>query len=118
MDDKAAYAIVDITKLTSAQRAAVKEDAMMGGGQLGLTVVEEYHNGPAREYLYGYYYGTSAEAKYLASGLVDSADGAADAETLREQAQQQASTTAADISAKEEAEVAAIAGAPVNKARR
>lgn len=126
-----AYFLVDLAVLSAAQRAAVLEDAMAGGQEYGVIVVEEHVNGPARQPIYGVYYDTDetpiekqAERKWTEAkatfGLADAADGSADEQALREQAQQQAEATADAANAAEEAAVVEIAGeaAKPNKAKR
>lgn len=53
---KAAYFLVDVNELPEEHRADLIEDALAGGGEYGLKVVEEAHNGAARQPIFGVYY--------------------------------------------------------------
>lgn len=52
---KAAYTLVDLSDLPADVRQEIMEDALAGGGEYGLRVVEEVHNGAARAQIFGYY---------------------------------------------------------------
>jgi len=68
---KAAYFLVDLTLLSAEDAKLIIEDAAMGGGEFGVRVVEEVHNGPASQPIYGVYYdvvpGTGDETKWNAA---------------------------------------------------
>lgn len=53
---KAAYTLVDLSDLPADVRQEVMEDALAGGGEYGVRVVEEVHNGAARAQIFGYYH--------------------------------------------------------------
>lgn len=53
---KAAYTLVDLSDLPADVRKEVMEDALAGGGEYGVRVVEEVHNGAARAQIFGYYH--------------------------------------------------------------
>lgn len=50
-----AYTLVDLSGLKPEVREELTIDASNGGGQFGLRIVEEVHNGPARSAIYGVY---------------------------------------------------------------
>lgn len=52
---KAAYVLVDLSDLPADIKQEVLEDALAGGGEYGVRVVEEVHNGPARAQIFGVY---------------------------------------------------------------
>jgi len=118
---KAAYSLVDLSDLPRDIRDELIADAGAGGGNYGLRVVEEVHNGPAIAPIYGYYHvdeerWTQAK-KDLGIGSTDVDDATVAAGTatdprteamLREAAKEQASAAADSINALEEEEVRKI----------
>lgn len=58
---KAAYTLVDLSGLPAEIRQDVQTDALAGGGEYGIRVVEEIHNGAARAQIFGVYNGEDAE---------------------------------------------------------
>lgn len=104
---KAAYYLVDISELPSDLKAEILEDAAAGGGEYGIRVVEEIHNGPARANIYGVYYGVDDEKWQAAkeelgissSTVADEAVQTEDADPLKEAALRQAAEEAALVEA-------------------
>lgn len=102
-----AYYLVDISALTPEQRAEVFEDAVTGGGDYGVEVVEIVHNGPSQTPLYGVYYGEKHELWVQTKeewGISD--DDVLSEDELREAAEQRAADEAAAADAAEAAELA------------
>lgn len=127
----AAYFLVDLSELSAETRQMIMEDAYAGGGDYGVTVVEEIHNGPARQPIFGVYFDTPETALEKQSerkwgetkatlGLSTATDAEADPEALRAKADAVATASAEATQAAEDAELRRITGeeAPANKAKR
>lgn len=123
---KAAYFIVDTSSLPDEHRAEILEDAFDGGSQFGLKIVEEYINGPARQPVYGVYYGEDEkkweEAKADFGFAAEEAD-----DSVRQAAEAKAVADGENARAAEDAAVEAVVNPPtddgssapvVNKAKR
>jgi hypothetical protein len=107
---KAAYFLVDTNTIPAEHRAEIMDDVAMGGGEFGLRVVEEVHNGPARSQILGVYFGPDEEKWTAAKAEFGIADVETDEVALVEGAQEQTDNAAAAAQAAEEARVAAIVG--------
>lgn len=120
---KAAYTLVDLSELPAETRQEVLEDALAGGGDFGIRVVEEVVNGAARAQLFGYYHADqekwdAAKSELgIASDEVDDTEvsGTSDATTdpraeaaLRLAAQQKVSADADAIRTAEDEAVRAV----------
>lgn len=120
---KAAYSLVDLGSLNSQFRREVVEDAEAGGGEFGVRVVEEAHNGPARSPIYGYYHDVlaadgvtvlsndetkwnEAKAKFDVEEVDEDDDDVE--ERLRRSAAEGADETAEKVRLAEDARVAAV----------
>jgi hypothetical protein len=114
---KAAYFLVDLAALSDEDRQLVFDDALMGGGDYGVRVVEEVINGPATQPIYGVYYGpdeekwAQAQADFAAAPAGEPVENETDEEReerLRAAAERQASVDADAQRAAEEAELQRI----------
>lgn len=114
---KAAYRLVDLSELSDEQRRDVIEDAMMGAGEYGVREVEVVHNGPARQSIYGVYFGPD-EAKWETAlkefgeepEELSEEEQEAREEVLRGRQQEIAAAEAERVREAEEREVRRIAG--------
>lgn len=125
---KAAYYLVDLSELPLDIKREIILGAEAGGGDYGVRVVEEIHNGPARQNLYGVYYGPDdelwqkAKADFgIASEQVadEAVSGEAPVDPAKEaalrQAAEEAATAEADrIRTAEATEIAAVTGDEVD----
>ena len=114
---KAAYFVVDANKLHKEMR----EDALMGGSQFGVRVVEEAVNGIARQPVFGVYYNVLAkDGKTKLSNDEDKFVEAcaefgielptADEDAVRQEAEAAAAADAEAVRRQEEEAVRAVTG--------
>ena len=110
---KAAYRLIDIGEVPDTHRQELMEDIAMGGVEFGVREVEVIHNGPARQPIYGIYFGPD-EAKWEAAQKefgVEAPEGLSEEEAeareeaLRQQREKDAAEEADRIREAEEAEV-------------
>jgi hypothetical protein len=108
-----AYRLVDLSILDPADRTEVIEDAVAGGADFGVKVVEINHNGPAQTNVYGVYVKGAEGEKH--SDLekweafledVGVSEDAVDEETIRAASAASADDQAAAAEQAEEAELA------------
>jgi hypothetical protein len=127
---RAAYTLVDLSGLDKEDQKELVEDAMNGGAQYGIRVVEESINGGASAPIFGYYNAPNPDADKWAQAKKDLGLDASDvddsevasaavgvieadprrAAALREQAAQNAAARADAIRAGEASAIAEITG--------
>lgn len=113
-DSQQAYVVIDMSFLPDELRELVIEDASAGGRSYGITIVEQFHNGPAVNPVYGYYKSPNPDEENWQATQNEFGfsydDLSADADAVRSKAADDAAAEAADIKAKEDAAVAAVTG--------
>lgn len=112
-----AYSIVDISEFHDEAKQALLEDAEAGGKVYGLTVVEQYVNGPMRSSVYGYYDAELWEAGKKELGI-DQGEEELDEEQLRKKAEEEAAAAAELAQRREEAALKAVTEAQGDGKRR
>lgn len=123
----AAYTLIDVSALPDEIRQQVIDDALIGGPDFGVRVVEEAVNGPARSAIFGVYKGEDEErwkeakkelkisSTEIPDGEVAPSGASVDVDprreaALRQAAAEQAAAQADNVRTAEDAEVEAITG--------